>query len=386
MLETRATGSIEDARDQLVYEASPAIYMWWSSLSEFMESKEMALKGATEQAERSIWGVIIMMVIMLLVALAVGGAIAAVITRQLLNELGAEPADVKSIAVSVGRGELVVEKKFSLAKPGSIMHSLVEMANQLSETVKHVRSSADAVADTSDEILAGNFEISERTGEQAEAITETAAAMEEFGSTVKQNTENASEADKLAAVASDIAVQGGEMMTQVVDTMREIDTRSKEIAAIIGVIDSIAFQTNILALNASVEAARAGEQGRGFAVVADAVRTLAQRSADAAKEIRDLISQNVSRVEKGTAQVEEAGRIISEVVEAISKVSVIMTDISNASHEQSAGVDGIGKAIEQMDCATQNNAALVSQNADSAQHLKQQASDLQSAMSAFHVD
>jgi methyl-accepting chemotaxis protein len=385
VLDTRSTGSLDDARDMLVYEASPAMYMWWSALNDLMTAQLKAFDQATERSGATIMTVWILQLTLSVLAIIFGAIIARVITRQLLNELGAEPSVVKAFAQAVGRGELMVNHQQRQVPEESIMHSLIDMAGQLGQTVTQVRSSADAVALTSDEILAGNSEISNRTVEQAEAITETAAAMEELGSTVKQNSANAGEADRLAKSASLVTVKGGELMEEVVQNMREINNRSKEINEIIAVIDGIAFQTNILALNASVEAARAGEQGRGFAVVADEVRSLALRSANAAKDIRTLISENISRVEKGSSLVEEAGLATSEIVDSIAKVSMIMSEINSASVEQSAGVNDIGRAIVQMDKATQTNAALVGQNASSAQNLKDQASELQNAMAMFQL-
>jgi methyl-accepting chemotaxis protein len=385
VLDTRSSGSLSDARDMLVYEASPAMYMWWSALNDVMTGQLKAFDQATDRSNSTIKTVWILQLTLSLLAIVFGAIIARVITRQLLNELGAEPTVVKSFAQAVGRGELIVNHQHRDVPDGSIMHSLIDMAGHLGETVAQVRHSADAVALTSDEILSGNSEISNRTVEQAEAITETAAAMEELGSTVKQNSANAGEADKLATSASMVTVKGGALMDQVVETMREINSRSKEITEIIGVIDGIAFQTNILALNASVEAARAGEQGRGFAVVADEVRSLAQRSAAAAKDIRTLLLENISRIEKGSSLVEQAGLATSEIVESIGKVSMIMSEINSASLEQSAGVNDIGRAIVQMDKATQTNAALVGQSAEAAQNLKAQASDLQGAMAMFQL-
>lgn len=385
VLDTRSSGSLEDARDMLVYEASPAMYMWWTALNEEMNAQLKAFDQATDRSAATIQTVWILQLTLSLLAIVFGAIIARVITRQLLNELGAEPTVVKSFAQAVGRGELMIDHQHRNVPEGSIMHSLIDMAKHLGETVTQVRNSADAVALTSDEILAGNSEISNRTVEQAEAITETAAAMEELGSTVKQNSANAGEADKLATSASLVTVKGGDLMQEVVQTMREINSRSKEITEIIGVIDGIAFQTNILALNASVEAARAGEQGRGFAVVANEVRSLAQRSATAAKDIRTLLHENNSRVEKGASLVEQAGLATSEIVESIAKVSMIMSEINSASVEQSAGVNDIGRAIVQMDKATQSNSVLVGQNAESAHNLKAQASDLQGAMAMFQL-
>jgi methyl-accepting chemotaxis protein len=235
------------------------------------------------------------------------------------------------------------------------------------------------------EIAQGNNDLSRRTEEQASALEETAASMEQLSATVKQNADNAKQANQLAMGASTVAVKGGEVVSQVVTTMKGINDSSKKIADIISVIDGIAFQTNILALNAAVEAARAGEQGRGFAVVASEVRSLAGRSADAAKEIKGLITASVERVEQGTALVDEAGATMTEVVTSIRRVTDIMGEISAASSEQSAGVAQVGEAITLMDQATQQNAALVEESAAAAESLKQQAQQLVQAVQVFEL-
>jgi len=259
------------------------------------------------------------------------------------------------------------------------------MQAQLSRIVGAVRQSADNISTASNEVAQGNNDLSARTEEQASALEETAASMEELSSTVKQNADNAKQANQLALGASTVAIKGGEVVSQVVTTMKGINDSSKKIADIISVIDGIAFQTNILALNAAVEAARAGEQGRGFAVVASEVRSLAGRSADAAKEIKTLITASVERVEQGTALVDQAGTKMSEVVDAIKRVTDIMGEISAASQEQSAGVAQVGEAVTQMDQATQQNAALVEESAAAAESLKAQAQQLVSAVSVFKL-
>ena len=243
-----------------------------------------------------------------------------------------------------------------------------------------------AVALAAGEIAQGNADLSARTESQASALEETAASMEQLGATVRQNADNARQANQMAASASGIAARGGEVVAQVVDTMKGINDSSRQIADIIGVIDGIAFQTNILALNAAVEAARAGEQGRGFAVVAGEVRTLAQRSAEAAKEIKALIQASEQRVEQGTQLVDKAGETMSEIVAAIRRVTDIMGEISAASSEQSAGVAQVGDAITQMDQATQQNAALVEQSAAAAQSLQQQARAMVASVSVFRTE
>ena len=266
-----------------------------------------------------------------------------------------------------------------------LLATLSAMQDSLTRVVFNVRQNADSVATASAQIAQGNNDLSGRTEQQASALEETAASMEQLSSTVKQNADNAKQANQLAMSASTVAVKGGDLVGQVVDTMKGINDSSKKIADIISVIDGIAFQTNILALNAAVEAARAGEQGRGFAVVASEVRSLAGRSADAAKEIKSLITASVERVEHGTVLVDQAGATMSEIVSSIKRVTDIMGEISAASSEQSAGVAQVGEAITQMDQATQQNAALVEESAAAAESLKGQAQQLVQTVSVFKL-
>jgi methyl-accepting chemotaxis protein len=268
---------------------------------------------------------------------------------------------------------------------GNLLDSLKFMQANLSRLVKDVRHSSEGVATASAEIASGNSHLSARTESQASALEQTAASMEELGATVRQNADNARQANQLAHRASDVAVKGGEAVNQVVENMKGINDASRQIADIIGVIDGIAFQTNILALNAAVEAARAGEQGRGFAVVASEVRSLSQRSAQAAKEIKSLIVSSVERVERGTALVDQAGATMIDVVSAIRQLTDIVGEISSASTEQSSGVTQVGEAVTQMDQATQQNAALVEEIAAAAISMKGQATDLVQLVSSFKV-
>lgn len=267
-----------------------------------------------------------------------------------------------------------------------VLKALAEMQGNLTQIVSRVRLGADSVSTASAEIAQGNHDLSARTESQASSLEETAASMEELSSTVRLNADNAQAGNQLAQSASSVAVQGGEVVSQVVDTMKGINDSSRKIADIISVIDGIAFQTNILALNAAVEAARAGEQGRGFAVVAGEVRTLAQRSAAAAKEIKELITDSVNRVEQGSALVDKAGATMQEVVTSIRRVTDIMAEISAASREQSEGVGQIGEAVQNMDHVTQQNAALVEQMAAAAGSLNTQAADLVQTVSVFKID
>jgi methyl-accepting chemotaxis protein len=268
---------------------------------------------------------------------------------------------------------------------GRLSNAMREMQIRMGQMIGSIRRSADSIQLASSEVAGGNQDLSQRTEQQASALQETAASMEQLGSTVKQNADNAKQANQLARGASTVAVKGGEVVGQVVETMKGINDSSKKIADIISVIDGIAFQTNILALNAAVEAARAGEQGRGFAVVASEVRSLAQRSAAAAKEIKSLIGVSVERVEQGTTLVDQAGATMTEIVASIKRVTDIMGEISAASTAQSSGVAQVGEAVGQMDQATQQNAALVEESAAAAESLKDQAKQLVQSVAVFKI-
>jgi methyl-accepting chemotaxis protein len=269
---------------------------------------------------------------------------------------------------------------------GRLLQALAEMQASLRRVVGDVRSSTRGVSHASAEIARGTVDLSQRTEEQASSLEETASSMEELTNTVKQNTHNARQANELAAGASSVAVRGGEVMTQVVDTMGSITRSSRKIADIVSVIDAIAFQTNILALNAAVEAARAGEQGRGFAVVATEVRMLAQRSADAAREIKKLIDDSVGKIESGGLLVGEAGKTMEQIVSSVRRVTDIMADISAANEEQSSGIEQVNRAITQMDEATQQNAALVEEASSATESLKEQAARLAEAVAVFRLE
>ncbi len=304
---------------------------------------------------------------------------------SVMRQLGAEPKDLRRVAQAVAAGDLNTRIHLRPGDSKSIMATLKSMSEALSNTVKTVRQNAESVATASQQIASGNADLSGRTEQQASSLQQAAASMEQLGSTVQQNADNARQANQLAISSSAVASQGGELVREVVGTMREINDSSKKIADIIGVIDSIAFQTNILALNAAVEAARAGEQGRGFAVVASEVRSLAQRSAEAAREIKSLINASVERVAQGTEQVDRAGATMQEIVASIQRVSDIVAEISAASTQQSSGVLQVGQSVTEMDKATQQNAALVEESAAAAESLKQQSSQLVQAMAVFKL-
>jgi methyl-accepting chemotaxis protein len=317
--------------------------------------------------------------------LLIGLGFAWSITRRLLRQLGGEPAAAAAVAHAVSEGDLTSAIRLRAGDTESLMARLQAMQTNLAHAVTQVRQGSDSVATASAEIAQGNQDLSSRTEHQASALQQTAATMDELGSTVRNNADNARQANQLALQASGVAVQGGEVVGQVVQTMKGINDSSRKIADIIGVIDGIAFQTNILALNAAVEAARAGEQGRGFAVVASEVRSLAQRSAEAAKEIKTLISASVERVEQGSSLVDRAGKTMEEIVASIRRVSDIVGEISSASVEQSSGVAQVGDAVTQMDQATQQNAALVEESAAAAESLRSQAMQLVQAVAVFKL-
>ncbi|MFZ4626544.1 MAG: methyl-accepting chemotaxis protein, partial [Rhodoferax sp.] len=322
-------------------------------------------------------GSLVLVVILLIIGL--------LISRSILHKLGGEPDYAADITQRIADGDLAVSIELKHPQQASLLASIASMRDKFAAIVSQVRDGSEGVATASAEIAQGNNDLSARTEAQASALEQTAASMEQLSATVRQNADNARQANQLAQVASSTAVRGGEAVADVVDTMKGINESSRKIADIIGVIDGIAFQTNILALNAAVEAARAGEQGRGFAVVASEVRSLAGRSASAAKEIKILISDSVQRVEQGTAQVDRAGVTMTEVVSSIRRVTDIMGEISAASGEQSVGVSQVGQAVTEMDQVTQQNAALVEQMAAAASSLRSQAHDLVAVVAVFKL-
>jgi methyl-accepting chemotaxis protein len=322
----------------------------------------------------------------ILIALAVIIFLAYFGVAWLVNSIREPLAQANSFAERIAGGDLSANiSTHRVDEFGTLLRTLGKMNSSLAQVVTSVRNGSEGVATASAEIAQGNHDLSARTENQASALEETAASMEELSSQVKHNADNARQANQLASNASSVAVRGGEVVGRVVETMKEINDSSRRISEIISVIDGIAFQTNILALNAAVEAARAGEQGRGFAVVASEVRSLAGRSADAAKEIKSLISASVERVEQGTVLVDEAGTTMTEVVGSIRRVSDLVSEISSATIEQSAGVAQVGEAVSQMDQVTQQNAALVEQMAAAASSLKSQAGDLVETVAVFKL-
>ena len=308
-----------------------------------------------------------------------------IIIRGLLKELGGEPAYAAEVVKSIAARDLTVVIDSRPNDQGSMLAAVRDMRDDLTSAVAEIRVGTETIASAAQQIAAGNADLSARTEEQASSLEETASSMEELTSTVRQNADNAQQANQLAMAASDIAVKGGVVVAEVVHTMSAINTSARQIADIIGVIDGIAFQTNILALNAAVEAARAGDQGRGFAVVATEVRNLAQRSATAAKQIKGLINNSVEQIDAGSRLVDQAGATTRQVVEAIHRVTSLMGDISAASREQTAGIEQVNQAISQMDQVTQQNAALVEEAAAAAESLQEQADKLAQVVGGFKL-
>jgi len=343
-----------------------------------VQGSDAARNAAASTYRAALWTTLTLIVL----AAAIGIGMAIIITRSIVLPLN----KAVSVAQTVANGDLT--SRIDVAgrdESAQLLEALRNMNGSLADLIGRVRNSGESIATGASQIAAGNTDLSSRTEEQAASLEETASSMEELTATVRQNAESAKQGNQLAANASEMAVRGGEVVGRVVHTMQDISESSTKVADIIGTIEGIAFQTNILALNAAVEAARAGEQGRGFAVVAGEVRALAQRSAAAAKEIKDLINESVDRVRTGTAQVDEAGQTIQQVVSAVRRVTDLMGEITAASQEQHQGIEQVSQAVVQMDQVTQQNAALVEQASAAAQSMAEQAHGLRDAVSVFKV-
>ena len=355
--------------------AEKAVGMCWA-YNVKLSNDENANSQATYRQARWAMGALV------LVALVLGGGVAALITRSITAPLG----DAVKLTAAVAAGDLSqrIDSR-GRDEVAALMRSLAHMNDSLAGIVSQVRSSSDSIATGSSQIASGNADLSQRTEQQASSLQETAASMEELSGTVKQSADTAGQATQLAGLASSAATEGGHAVGQVVATMQDIAASSRKIADIIGVIDGIAFQTNILALNAAVEAARAGEQGRGFAVVASEVRSLAQRSANAAREIKSLIGASVEKVELGARQVNQAGGTMDNIVTQVERVSQLINEISSAAREQAGGIAQVGQAVTELDRVTQQNAALVEESAAAAESLKQQADQLAQAVKVFRL-
>ncbi|MDP9045150.1 MAG: methyl-accepting chemotaxis protein [Pseudomonadota bacterium] len=375
-------GQLDAAKSVLLTELAPRQAIYSARIDALSKSQETLMHKAGASAHEVVGqtrlGIAVLLVAAVLIAMGTAAWNIASVTRPLREAV--------RVARGVAEGDLSMEfDAGGRTETGLLLGALHEMKTRLAGIVGDVRGNAEGVATASAEISQGNSDLSGRTEQQAAALQRTASSMEQLGATVRQNADNALQADQLARGASTVAMQGGEVVGQVVETMRGINDSSRKVADIIGVIDSIAFQTNILALNAAVEAARAGEQGRGFAVVAAEVRSLAHRSAEAAKEIKTLIAASVQRVEQGTVLVDRAGATMREVVSSIQRVTDIVAEISAASTEQRSGVAQIGDAVTQMDQTTQQNAALVEQSAAAAESLRTQADRLVEAVGVFRL-
>ena len=376
----------DQSRDYLANKLRPVHASYKTAIGTLVEYEKNAIVQAGTDAQQTANSARTTLIGLGIAALLLAAALGWLITRSLVRELGGEPRTAADVARAVAGGDFTQPIAVKDGDTTSLMAQLAAMKDGLAQVVSQVRRGSESVAMASSEIAQGNQDLSARTESQASALEETAASMEQLGATVRQNADSAGQANALARSASDVAVRGGEVVGQVVQTMKGINESSQRIADIIGVIDGIAFQTNILALNAAVEAARAGEQGRGFAVVASEVRSLAGRSAEAAKEIKQLISASVERVEQGSAMADQAGETMTEVVQSIRRVTDLMGEINAASSEQASGVAQVGEAVTQMDQATQQNAALVEEMAAAAGSLSSQAQELVQAVAVFKLD
>ena len=376
-------GNFEGALKSIQEDAEPIFYNLHGTIYSMITLQGNVAAQEYDEAKSNYDSIFMIMAVTISLGVLLACFLGSILLRGIVTPLH----EAIAIANAVAAGDLStkIEPRSTVNGFGRLINALRDMNTNLVKLVGEVRSDARHIATVASEIASGNSDLSQRTEEQATSLEETATSMEELTSTVKQNADNARQANELAAGASEVAMKGGVVVGQVVQTMSSINESSKKIVDIISVIDGIAFQTNILALNAAVEAARAGEQGRGFAVVATEVRTLAQRSAAAAKEIKELISDSVTKVEDGTRLVDEAGATMDEIVTAVKRVTDIMSEISAASQEQSSGIEQVNQAVGQMDEVTQQNAALVEEAAAAAESMQDQAKALAHAVSIFKL-
>jgi methyl-accepting chemotaxis protein len=383
VMNARKAGNAAQAESIYRDSFAPAAVKYQNNVKALLAQQRQAIDATAQAIEAANARSFTLLMILCALVVALGSVCAWLITRSITQPL---KAAVK-VAETVADGDLRTHFGTPASDEiGDLMRALHGMNEALRKVVSEVQTGTNAIATASGEIAAGNQDLSARTEQQASSLEETASSMEELTSTVKQNADNARQANQMAVAASGVAERGGSIVSQVVDTMGAIDTASTKIVDIIGVIDGIAFQTNILALNAAVEAARAGEQGRGFAVVATEVRSLAQRSAAAAREIKTLIGDSVEQVNNGTRLVQQAGSTMGEVVDSVRRVTDIMAEITAASAEQSMGIDQVNQAIAQMDQVTQQNAALVEEAAAAAESMQDQAARLAQVAAGFQLE
>ena len=382
----RTDGKLFQARNMFEQTFLPASAKYMAQVHKLLDIQRANINSTADDIDGIYRSSRLMLLVLSAVAVVIGMAGATLIARTLLRQLGGEPDFATGVAERIAAGDLSVRIDVEDGDTSSLLYAMKSMRDSLTGIVAQVRSGTDHIAAESQQNATGNQNLSNRTEQQAASLEETAASMEELTATVRQNADHAQQADELARSASSVAVKGGGVVGQVMSTMDEISAASRKIVDIIGVIDGIAFQTNILALNAAVEAARAGEQGRGFAVVATEVRNLAQRSATAAKEIKSLIDASVERVDAGGRLVKEAGATMDDIVGSIQKVTVIMADILGASREQSIGIDSVTRSISEIDHVTQQNAVLVVEAAAVAEALQEHASALAETVSLFKLD
>jgi len=381
----RQAGRADEAQTLMLDQARPAFIEWLARINQFIDLQESLnqQEGAATRAVAS--GFQTLMIAMCLAALLVGAVVGTLITRSLLRSLGGEPGQARAVAQGIAAGDLTMPILLKRNGETSVMSAMRDMRDSLSTMVRRVRGGTDEMAAVSSQIAEGNQDLAARTALQASALQQTTSSMEDLTAMVKQNVESARQANELAHTTSNAAVKGGDVVGQVVVTMQSISESARKISDIIGVIDGIAFQTNILALNAAVEAARAGEQGRGFAVVASEVRGLALRSANAAKEIKALIVDSVDKIQAGNRLATEAGTTMGDLVGRVARVTTIMGEITQASQAQSEGIEQVNRAIGEMDHVTQQNAALVEEAAAAASALQARAAELATLVSVFKL-